>query len=647
LKAEKSSGPKESGPKTKAPPLKFGWGVLIWVALFLAISYVFFTFFPQQDSIAISYSELKRQVREDNVSEVTIKGQEIKGRFRKDTVITEEDGNKKSAYSAFSTVKPSVEDPDLMALLEEKGVTVRGEKESGSWWSTLLILAIPWLLIFGYFFYMGRKAKGQMRGLGGGPFLGVGKSRAKRYTKTMTQVTFGDVAGLENAKGDMQEIVDYLKKPKKYMKLGADIPKGILLVGPPGTGKTLMARATAGEANVPFFSISGSEFIEMFVGVGASRVRDMFATAKKEAPSIVFIDELDSVGRARGTGLGGGHDEREQTLNQILSEMDGFVPHQSVIVLSATNRPDVLDPALTRPGRFDRQITLEMPHKESRKKILQIHTRRVPLDKNVDLENLASRTVGFSGADLKNLVNEAALQAARQGQKKVTTDNFYRARDKILLGHRREEMLSDEDRKVIAYHEAGHALMAKMIPDADPLQKVTIIPRGRSLGATEQAPEEDRHNFRRDYILNRIAIMLGGRAAEKLVFKDISNGAADDLKRVTQLARQMVTQWGMSDRLGPVTFSLGEEHLFLGREMAKPKDFSEETARIIDEEIQKIVTDQEEKARKILSENKDYLNKLAEALLKHETLENQDIERILGNEPKSKKRPEKKRNRAS
>jgi cell division protease FtsH len=611
--------------------------------LFLVIAYFFFSFFPKEDSIAISYSQFKKQVTEGNVKEVTIKGQEIKGHFRQDIAIGQSQDKEEQKYSTFSTVKPSIDDPGLMQILGEKDVTVRAEKENGSWLRTLLILAVPWLLIFGYFFYLGRKAKGQTRGLGGGPFLGVGKSRAKRYTRTMTEVTFDDVAGLENAKKDMREIVDYLKEPKKYMKLGADIPKGILLVGPPGTGKTLMARATAGEAHVPFFSISGSEFIEMFVGVGASRVRDMFAKAKNEAPSIIFIDELDSVGRARGTGLGGGHDEREQTLNQILSEMDGFVPHQSVIVLSATNRPDVLDPALTRPGRFDRQITLDMPHKKSREKILQIHARRVPLDKSVDLENLAARTVGFSGADLKNLVNEAALLAARQGQKKVTTEDFYKARDKILLGHRREEMLSDEEKKIIAYHEAGHALMAKLIPGADPLQKVTIIPRGRSLGATEQAPEEDRHNFTRDYMLNRIAIILGGRAAEKLIFEDISNGAADDLKKVTQLARQMVTQWGMSDRLGPVTFSLGEEHLFLGREMAKPKDFSEETARIIDEEIQKIVAEQEEKAQQILGENKDTLDTLAESLLKHETLEKQDIERILKEKSRSKKKSGKKK----
>jgi len=620
---------------------KLGWGILVWLMVSLVLLYSIFSFFRQADSKTISYSEFKEHVKDGNVTEVTIKGQDIKGRFREGLVLDEEEKSE-PAQSTFSTVKPAIEDPDLMKIMGEKGVTVRGEKENGSWLRTLLILALPWLLVFSYFYYLGRKAKGQMRGLGGGAFLGVGKSRAKRYTKTMTQVTFEDVAGLENAKKDMREIVDYLKEPKKYLKLGADIPKGILLVGPPGTGKTLMARATAGEANVPFFSISGSEFIEMFVGVGASRVRDMFATAKKEAPSIIFIDELDSVGRARGTGLCGGHDEREQTLNQILSEMDGFVPHQSVIVLSATNRPDVLDPALTRPGRFDRQITLDMPHKKSREKILHIHTRRVPLEEGVDLDNLAARTVGFSGADLKNLVNEAALLAARQDQKKVTTEDFYRARDKILLGHKREEMLGEEEKKIIAYHEAGHALLAKLIPGADPLQKVTIIPRGRSLGATEQAPEEDRHNFSRDYMLNRIAIILGGRAAERLMFKHISNGAADDLKQVTQLARQMVTQWGMSDRIGPVSFSLGEEHLFLGREMAKARDFSEETAKIIDEEIQKIVSDQEAAAHTILGKNKIKLKKLAEELLKHETLENQDIEHIIRDISTSKKKSGKK-----
>jgi cell division protease FtsH len=399
-------------------------------------------------------------------------------------------------------------------------------------------------------------------------------------------------------------------------------------------GKTLMARAIAGEADVPFFSISGSEFIEMFVGVGASRVRDMFKNAKKEAPSIIFIDELDSIGRVRGTGLGGGHDEREQTLNQILSEMDGFSPHESVIVMAATNRPDVLDPALIRPGRFDRQITVELPQRHARKEILQVHTREVPLAQDVDLDEVAGMTAGFSGADLKNLVNEAALLGARKGKDRVDAEDFDEARDKIIMGIEREDVIKDEEKKVIAYHEGGHALVARLLPGSDPLEKVTIIPRGRSLGATEQIPEEDRHNFSRSYLLNRIAIMLGGRAAEKVVFDDITSGAGDDLKKATQLARRMVCQWGMSDKVGPVTFRQGETHPFLGREIAEPKDFSEETARLIDEEVRRIVQDMEKRAGDILVSNRDKLDALAEGLLRHETLSRDEIDDLLGAEPK-------------
>lgn len=622
---------------------KLGWGVIIWIALFAVLAYLFWGTFSSREKIDISYTEFKRQVKKGNVKEITIQNQEIRGQFKEPYTEISGDREKKAAYSSFATVKPAIEDPELISLLEEQDVIIHAEKEGGSWLGSLLLLALPWILIIGYFVYMQKKMGKQMQGMGKGGLFGIGKSRAKRFKKSMSEVTYQDVAGLENAKTDLSEIVDYLKEPEKFKKLGADIPKGILLIGPPGTGKTLLARATAGEANVPFFSISGSEFIEMFVGVGASRVRDMFDMAKREAPSIIFIDELDSVGRARGTGLGGGHDEREQTLNQILSEMDGFAPYQSVIVLSATNRPDVLDSALTRPGRFDRQITLDLPHKEAREKILIIHTRNVPLNNDVNLENMAARTVGFSGADLKNLVNEAALLAARQQKDKVSAEDFDKARDKILLGYEREEIISEEEKKVIACHEAGHALMAVLTPGADPLQKVTIIPRGRSLGATEQAPEEDRHNFKKEYLLKRISIILGGRAAEKVVFKDVSNGAADDLKQATKLARRMVTQWGMSDRLGPVTFSLGEEHLFLGREMATPKDFSEETARIIDEEIQKIVNDQEEKSIKTISQNKNKLNKITKALLEKETLENEEIGRLLKRKVQTKKKKSKKR----
>ncbi len=441
---------------------------------------------------------------------------------------------------------------------------------------------------------------------------------------------FDDIAGLSNAKKELEEIVTYLKDRSKFRSLGGELPKGILLVGPPGVGKTLMARGVAGEADVPFYSISGSEFIEMFVGVGASRVRDMFKNAKKDAPAIIFIDELDSIGRVRGTGVGGGHDEREQTLNQILSEMDGFSPKESLVVISATNRPDVLDPALVRPGRFDRRIVLELPRKEAWKEILEVHTKDMPLAHNVDLENTAKRTVGFSGADLKNLANEAALMAARRNKKEITAEDFDDARDKIIMGIEREEVIREEEKRMIAYHEAGHAMVANFIPGADPLEKVSIIPRGQSLGATEQIPEEDRHNLSRSYLLNRIAIMLGGRAAEKEIFEDVTTGAGDDLKKATELARRMVCQWGMSEKLGPVTFRTGEPHPFLGRELAENKDYSEETAHIIDQEIKKITTDMYERAREVLEKNRAKLDTLVEALLEHETLDRHEIEEVLG-----------------
>ena len=619
---------KKKPPAPSPSKPRLGWGALVWIALLAVLGYFFFHSVTSQPRVEIPYSVFKQQVQKGNITELKIKGQKITGKFE-EKYQPPKKGEDASSYELFSTVKPELEDPKLMKMLENQNITVRAETTDGNWWTMALILALPWILIIGYIAYMRRKAQGQMKNMGPGRMFGMGKSRAKRYSKTKSDVSYDDVAGLKNAKKDLKEIIDYLRQPKKFQQLGADIPKGILLVGPPGTGKTLLAKATAGEADVPFFSISGSEFIEMFVGVGASRVRDMFNTAKKASPSIIFIDELDSIGRARGTGVGGGHDEREQTLNQILNELDGFAPQQSVIVLAATNRPDVLDPALTRPGRFDRQITLDMPQKEARKKILEIHTLEVPLGEDVDLDNLAARTVGFSGADLKNLVNEAALLAAREDKKTVDSENFVQARDKIILGHKREDMISEEEKKIIAYHEAGHALLAKITPGTDPLQKVTIIPRGRSLGATEQIPEEDRHNLKKDYLLKRIRIMLGGRAAEKLIFKDISNGAASDLKQATKLARRMVTQWGMSERLGPVTFSRGEEHLFLGREMAKPQDFSEDTARIIDEEIQNFVSSEEEQALEDLKKNESRLKKLSEALIEKETLEREEIDEIL------------------
>jgi len=533
---------------------------------------------------------------------------------------------------------PAFDDPYLVDLLEDNNVKVYAERESNPWLTYFLLLSLPWILIIAYFIYLRRQMQ-QGGGMMGGGLFNVGKSKAKRYNREDSSITYADVAGVENAKKDLQEIVEYLKDPEKFKELGAKIPKGVLLTGPPGTGKTLLAKATAGEAGVAFYSISGSEFIEMFVGVGASRVRDTFQNAKNEAPAIIFIDEIDSIGRARGTGLGGGHDEREQTLNQVLAEMDGFDARESVIVMAATNRPDVLDPALTRPGRFDRQITLDLPHKEAREQILKIHTRKVPLEEDVDLSAVAGQTVGFAGANLENLVNEAALLAGRRKKKKVSMDEFSDARDKILLGAEREDMITDEERNIVAYHEAGHALVAKLLPGTDPVQKVTIIPRGRALGVTEQVPERDRYNYNKEYVLNRIAIMLGGRAAERIIFNDVTSGAANDLKQVTSIARKMVTQWGMSEKIGPVSYKVGEEHQFLGKEMAQPKDFSEYTAKLIDDEIKRIVSEMEDKARKLLEENRNKLDALAHALLVHESITADEINRLIGQ--KTNNEPEK------
>jgi cell division protease FtsH len=603
------------------------WKYLIGFTIFwLALSYAF-NVFSEQSRINISYSTFKTQIKEKNVKEVTIKGKSVKGTFRKNHPYTPPSSKDTTRYKTFATDLPSYSDPELSTILDTSNVTVFAKQESSDWLTYIILMFLPWILIIAYFVYARKKMQGKAGGMGG--IFGIGKSRAKRFKKEMTTVRFNDVAGLDNPKKDLMEIIDFLREPGKFTSLGAQIPKGILLVGPPGTGKTLLARATAGEANSPFFSTSGSEFIEMFVGVGASRVRDLFDNAKKNAPSIIFIDEIDSIGRARGTGLGGGHDEREQTLNQILSEMDGFEPNQSVVIIAATNRPDILDPALTRPGRFDRRIYLELPQKNARLKILEIHTRAVPLAKDVNLENIAARTVSFSGADLKNLINEAALLAGRKKKNKVDTIDLDEARDKILLGDEREEKMSDEEKEIVAYHEAGHALLAKLLPNTDPLQKVTIIPRGRTLGATEQIPESDRYNFKKQYLLDRICVTLGGRASEELIFNEITNGAASDLKVVTNIARKMVCQWGMSDKVGPVMFRHGEEHPFLGREIAQQKDFSESTAKIIDEEIQKIVKDMEHKAIRILKENKIKLKAIAEALLENETLENKQVDWIL------------------
>jgi cell division protease FtsH len=619
------------------------WRHIIWFfVVWMFLIFLFRGFAPAPSTKEISYTAFKKKVGRGEVAEITFKGSQISGRFKQDNSDKEQkqpendssffqifQGNA-SQPDYFQTTKPALQDPALLPLLEKNEVVIRAETQKRSWFATLLITLLPWLLIFGLFFYASKKMQQRMAGgAGAGGIFGFAKSKARLFDKKSSKVRYDDVAGLDNAKKELQEIVAYLRDPSRFQKLGGELPRGILLIGPPGVGKTLMAQATAGEADVPFYSISGSEFIEMFVGVGASRVRDMFKKAKKDAPTIIFIDEIDSIGRVRGTGLGGGHDEREQTLNQILAEMDGFSPHESVVVIAATNRPDVLDPALVRPGRFDRRITLDMPQKEARQKILQTHTRKVPLSDDVDLEILAERTVGLSGADLKNLVNEAALLAARKEKEQVADEDFDQARDKILMGIEREDVINDEEKKMIAYHESGHALLAELLPGADPLQKVSIIPRGRSLGATEQIPEEDRHNLKRSYLLNRIAIMLGGRTAEKIVFDDVSTGAGDDLKKATQLSRRMVCQWGMSEKLGPVTFQQGDLHPFLGRELTQAKDFSEYTARLIDEEIQNIVGRMEQKAEKTLSNNRPKLEALADELLKRETLTRDEVDKIL------------------
>jgi cell division protease FtsH len=604
----------------------FGGRTLVWIIVLSVMAlYMVRGLDTPEGTDRISYTDFKEAVDNDHVEEVVIRGDLIEGRFNGA-------GTANNEPQRFTTVIPAIDDPELIELLESRGVKIRAESTQNTWVQTLMIAFLPWLLIIGLFIYLGRRMQNRMGGAQDGLF-GFSRSKAKLFSKENVTTLYSDVAGLENAKKELQEIVDFLKDSKHFRKLGATLPKGILLVGPPGVGKTLMAQATAGEANVPFYSISGSEFIEMFVGVGASRVRDLFKRAKQSEPAIIFIDEIDSIGRVRGTGLGGGHDEREQTLNQILAEMDGFSPRRSIVVMAATNRPDVLDPALIRPGRFDRQITLDLPQKQARHEILKTHVRHVPLAQDMNLALIAERTVGFSGADLKNLVNEAALIAARQKKDQVAAEDFDKARDKILMGIEREDVISAEEKQVVAYHEAGHALLAKMLPGADPLQKVSIIPRGRSLGVTEQLPEEDRYNLKQSYLLNRIAIMLGGRAAEKIIFKETSTGSSDDLKRATQIARRMVCEWGMSEKLGPATFSQTSSHPFLGRELSEPKDFSEHTARLIDEEISRILQEAEEVAEDLLKKNEALLVKLAEALLDHETLSRKQVEMLIAGDP--------------
>jgi len=631
-----NQGTSNAGPAASPPFFNTNWRLLLWALLALGVMLYAVDVAHRGGPRELTYTQFKQDVRAGEVTDITIRDQQIQGHLKTSAQGSSSEsssagspGQGKSASApapSFETTIPSFGDPKLMALLEENSVNIKAESTRAAWWQQLIITMLPWVLILGLIFYFSKQMQQRMSSAGG--MFSFGRSKAKRFREERPEVSMEDVAGSDNAKRELNEIADFLRDPARYRSVGADIPRGVLMVGPPGTGKTLMAKAIASGAGVPFFSIGGSEFIEMFVGVGASRVRDMFQQAKSESPSIIFIDELDSIGRARGAGLGGGHDEREQTLNQILSEMDGFSDRESVIVLAATNRPDVLDPALMRPGRFDRQVTFERPHKEARKAILSIHTRNKPLADDVDLAKVAGRTVGFSGADLANLVNEAALLTAREKRKRIAMEDFAQARDKLVLGAKREEVLGEDEQEVIAYHESGHALTAVLLPNADPLDKVTIIPRGRALGATEQVPE-DRYNMNQSYLMDRLAVMLGGREAEKLVFEQVSTGAEQDLKQATSLARRMVLSWGMSEKLGPVAFRDGEQRPFLGREMAEPREYSDATAKVIDDEVRGIVVSVEEKVDQILEANRGRLQALAEALLDHETLGSSEIDAVL------------------
>jgi cell division protease FtsH len=586
--------------------------LIFWLIIILTGFVMWQTFSSQGPKTEdISYSQFITATDSGKLASVTIKkGNEISGTFL--------DGTK------FRTYAPN--DPDLVKMLREKGVTITAEPIKESMWGSVLMTLLPLLVIIGLWIFFIRQMQ-----VGGGKAMSFGKSRARVFLKDQgKKVTFKDVAGIEESKEEVTEIIEFLRDPQKFTKLGGRIPKGILLVGQPGTGKTLLARAIAGEADVPFFSISGSDFVEMFVGVGASRVRDLFMQAKRSNPCIVFIDEIDAVGRYRGAGLGGGHDEREQTLNQLLVEMDGFEVNEGIILIAATNRPDILDPALLRPGRFDRQVVVPIPDIKGREEILKVHSRNAPLSDDVNLSVLSRGTPGFTGADLESLVNEAALLAARRSKKRISMKEFEQAKDKVLMGtERRSMIISEEEKKDTAYHEAGHALVAKLIPGSDPIHKVTIIPRGHALGVTQQLPLDERHIYSKEYLITNITTLMGGRAAEGLVLKRFTTGAGNDIEKATELARKMVCEWGMSEALGPLAFGQKDEQIFLGREISQHRDYSETTAQEIDREVKRIVMECYEQAEKVLKKNIKVLHQLAETLLTRESLSGEDIDQII------------------
>src|SRR3990172_2300693 len=590
--------------------------LILWLVIFVTVVALWQfvkSLSPQITYDKIGYSDFLARLERGEIKEVVFKGDEI------EVYEAEKDKSKKG----FKTVGPANE--DLISALKTKGIVFSfKEQKEGSLMQILLNWALLILLVVIMVLFM------RQLQAGGTKAMSFGRSRARMVSENQNKTTFKDVAGIDEAKEEVQEIVEFLKNPKKFTRLGGRIPKGVLLVGPPGTGKTLLAKAIAGEAGVPFFIISGSDFVEMFVGVGASRVRDLFIQAKRHVPCIVFVDELDAVGRHRGAGLGGGHDEREQTLNQLLVEMDGFEPNEGIIVLSATNRPDVLDPALLRPGRFDRQVVVPRPDVRGREEILKVHTRDTPLEIDINLTTVARSTPGFSGADLENLVNEAALRAARVGKTKISMQDFEFAKDKVLMGVERKSLIiSDAEKKITAYHEGGHALVAKLTPGTDPIHKVTIIPRGLALGVTQQIPIEDKYTLSKTYLNNSITVLLGGRAAEEIIFGDQTSGAGNDLERATEIARKMVCEWGMSDKVGPVTFGKREEQIFLGKDLARHKDYSEATALEIDKEIKRIVTENYKRAKTILEENVDLLHKLAEVLLEREVVDGKELDELV------------------
>jgi cell division protease FtsH len=621
-------GPKKQGRGPGGSQIPgINWRLIFWLFIIFLLLAPWISKQYVSKGTLISYSAFRNQVETGNVVKVTVEGEKISGEFNKPI---EEKGpeNKVVSYKEFYTYLPSFGDDKLLPMLEDQKVNIITEpRKDVSWWGGILVAVLPFLILVG----LGIVVFRNFRAGGGQSIFNIGGSRAKLYDRRKERTTFKDVAGAHGAKVELQEIIEFLKHPERFHRLGGKTPKGVLLVGPPGTGKTLLARAVAGEADVPFFSITGSDFMEVFVGVGASRVRNMFNEAKKMAPSIIFIDELDSIGRQRGAGIGGGHDEREQTLNQLLSELDGFEANGNVIVMAATNRPDILDSALLRPGRFDRRITVDLPSLKDRIEILKIHARNKPLAENLDLEEVARGTPGFSGADLENLLNEAAILAARKNKEKIEAEDIDQAIDKILMGLERENIVvTDEERRLLAYHEGGHAVVAAVLPNADPIHKVTIIPRGRAMGVTQQLPEREKYIYPREYMMDRLAVMMGGRAAEEVVERTATSGAEEDLKQATRLARKMVLEWGMSESLGEMAVGDGHDAVFLGHEIAQRREYSEETAKEVDEEIKKILRQSYEQAKDILEKHREGLDRIAKELVQKEEISGKEVLELVG-----------------